>query len=92
MYKATMDREPVKMEGLSSEPIFLEWHPKGNALVSGGEDATIWMWNGVNGDVMGVFAGHEGPLMCGGFSSDGKYILSGSTDQTFRVWRPKTSE
>lgn len=29
---------------------------------------------------MGVFAGHEAEITCGGFTFDGKLILSGSAD------------
>jgi WD40 repeat protein len=39
-----------------------------------------------------VFAGHEGSVTCGGFSTDGKLVLSGSIDCTFRVWKPSTGE
>lgn len=50
------------------------------------------MWNGINGDVISVFAGHEGPITCGGFTLDGKLVLSGSDDRTFRIWKPKSGE
>ena len=50
------------------------------------------MWNGVNGEVMSVFAGHEAEITCGGFTLDGKLVLSGSADQSFRIWKPNTSE
>lgn len=36
-----------------------------------------------------VFAGHEGGVSCGMFSSDGKYVITGGEDGTVRVWNPK---
>ena len=36
-----------------------------------------------------VFAGHEGEVSCGVFTTDGTTIVSGSSDGTVRVWAPK---
>ncbi len=41
---------------------------------------------------MNMFVGHAGPVTCGGFSPDGKLILTASEDATLRVWNPKTAQ
>ncbi|ORZ39551.1 WD40-repeat-containing domain protein [Catenaria anguillulae PL171] len=62
-----------------------------DVLVAGLEDGTLWMVNGASGDFMGTFAGvHTGPVSCGGFTRDGKKVLSGSEDGSFAIWDPKT--
>lgn len=33
-------------DGPSDDLNFLEWHPKGNVLITGGKDKMIWMFNG----------------------------------------------
>ena len=33
-------------DGPSEDLNFLEWHPKGNVLITGGKDLLIWMFNG----------------------------------------------
>ncbi|CAD8046493.1 unnamed protein product [Paramecium primaurelia] len=80
------------LDGSQTEPSVLKWHPKGNVILAGFQDSTLWMWNGVNGEVMSVFAGHEAEITCGGFTLDGKLVVSGSADQSFRVWKPNSSE
>ena len=40
---------------------------------------------------MNVFSGHEGPVLCGAFSRDGKHILTGGDEGSLRVWNPKTA-
>jgi ribosome assembly protein SQT1 len=67
-----------------------EWHPKGNALIAGSSDGTIWMWLAGTGQCLQVFAGHDGKVSCGLFTRDGKLIVSGGDDGTVRVWNPKT--
>lgn len=66
------------------------WHSKGNAIVAGSKDGTIWMWMTHNGQCVQVFAGHDGLVSTGCFTSDGKFVCSGGEDGTVRVWAPKT--
>ena len=41
---------------------------------------------------MRVFAGHDGAVLCGGFTCDGKKIVSGSADGSIRVWNPRKGQ
>ncbi|KAG8943549.1 hypothetical protein FRC00_011075, partial [Tulasnella sp. 408] len=52
------------------EITWLKWHPKGNVLLAGSNDATVWLWQLPSGNTMQVFAGHEGPVQAGGFTPD----------------------
>ena len=65
---------------------WLDWHPKGNVLLAGSQDGTVWMWLALTGECMQVFAGHEAGVTCGGFTSDGAAVVTGSADGTVRVW------
>lgn len=67
-----------------------QWHSKGNAIVAGSKDGTIWMWLAHDGQCVQVFAGHEGGVSTGCFGSDGKLVCSGGDDGSVRVWAPKT--
>lgn len=71
---------------------FIEWHSKGSAVVAGSADNSVWLWNGSNGTYFNSFQGHLGPVTCGGWSPDGKQIISASEDASLRVWNPKTAE
>ena len=67
----------------------LDWHSKGNALVTGSADGSIWLWNCNNGENLGVFNGHERAVTKCAFAPDGKSVVSSSEDGTIRVWNPK---
>lgn len=49
--------------GSPSDINFARWHPKGNIVIFGGKDNTIWMYNGINGDFISCCAGHEGDVL-----------------------------
>ena len=68
------------------------WHSKGNAILAGSKDGTVWMWLAHNGQCMQVLAGHDGPVTAGVFSSDGKTICTGGEDSCVRLWAPKTGQ
>ncbi len=61
-------------------------------MLAGSADATLWMWNIPTGNVMNVFGGHSAAVMSGGFTPNGKHIVSGSEDGTIFVWDPRTAE
>ncbi|ORX48583.1 WD40 repeat-like protein [Hesseltinella vesiculosa] len=73
------------------EVVWINWHPKGNVLLAGANDATIWMWAMPSGKFMNIFNGHSGPVTAGGFTPDGKKIVSVSEDSTMIIWDPKTA-
>lgn len=36
----------------------VEWHPKGNAVLCGGKDFSLYLLNGASGDFLSCFSGH----------------------------------
>ncbi|GAW02152.1 ribosome biogenesis protein sqt1 [Lentinula edodes] len=72
------------------EVMFLKWHPKGNVLLAGSNDTTLWLWQLPTGNTMQVFAGHTGPVQCGTFTPDGKRIVSACGDGTLILWDPRS--
>lgn len=77
------------LEGPSDDLEWIQWHTKGNVLIAGSKDATMWMWLASTGKCMNVFAGHEASVTCGSFTGNGKAILTGSEDGSVRLWSPK---
>ncbi|KAJ3325147.1 hypothetical protein HDV06_004904 [Boothiomyces sp. JEL0866] len=73
-----------------SEVTWLKWHPRGNILLAGSDDGTVWMWSVPNGNCMNVFTGHADSISCGQFTPDGKLVVTGSIDGLVHVWDPKT--
>lgn len=78
------------LEGPSEDLCFVEWHPKGNVILTGGKDYMVWMFNGSNGEFLNCFTGHEGEVTRAYFTpnDNGKHILSCSADRTIRLWSP----
>ncbi|KAK3256544.1 hypothetical protein CYMTET_34324, partial [Cymbomonas tetramitiformis] len=83
--------QKVALEGPGEGIEFISWHPRGPVVLAGSEDFTAWM-NGLNGACMQVFTGHSGPVRCGGFTPDGKTVVTGAEDASLRVWDPRSGE
>jgi ribosome assembly protein SQT1 len=54
---------------------WLNWHPRGNVVLAGGQDGTVWMWQIPSGNCMAVFTGHVDQVTSGGFTPDGSFIF-----------------
>ncbi|OCF43651.1 ribosome assembly protein SQT1 [Kwoniella heveanensis CBS 569] len=75
-----------------SEITWLQWHPKGNVLAAGCEDATVWMWNLPSGNTLTVLSSHTLPSTTGLFPPPlGRQLLTASLDSTLILWDPRTS-
>jgi len=80
-----------------SDVEFLSFHPKGGTVLLAGsmDDGTIWMYHTPSNlrtqanSCLQVFVGHEGGVTGGGFTPDGKNVVSVGQDGTCRIWAPK---
>jgi WD40 repeat protein len=64
--------------------------PDGRTLATGGDDATIKLWNLASLQQTATLRGHTGPVDGLAFSRDGTLLASSSGDGTARLWRAPT--
>ena len=86
--KTKLENGPSDKEDIN----FVEWHPKGNAILCGGKDFTMYLLNGSTGDFLACFSGHEAEILSAQFTANGKLIVSSSADMSIRVWSPIKQE
>ncbi len=88
-----------KPEGISIERDSLDgcehqsysFAPDGTSVISGGDTGNLTAYS-LDAKKIGDFVGHDGDIWSVAPSPDGTYLLSGSLDQTVRLWNLKTSE
>ncbi|MBU0515250.1 MAG: caspase family protein, partial [Proteobacteria bacterium] len=71
--------------------------PDGKTVVSGGNNGVLTAYDVLTGREVTDFIGHESEVWAVAVSKDGRFLVSGSADQTFRLWdltgidgRPRT--
>ncbi len=62
------------------------WSPNGRLIASGGDDATVQIWDALTGVRVVAYRGHTGPVYGVAWSPDGKLVASASADSTVHVW------
>jgi WD40 repeat protein len=65
--------------------------PDGQQIVSGGSNGWLTAY-GLDGKNLGNFVGHESEVWAAVPSPDGRYLVSGSADQTVRLWNLQSRE
>jgi WD40 repeat protein len=60
--------------------------PTENLVISGGENGALGAYSASSGAQVRDFVGHTGDVLAVAVSGDGKRLVSGSADQTLRVW------
>jgi WD40 repeat protein len=71
------------------------WSPDGKQVVSGSLDHSLKLWDAASGNLVREFKaykekdfekGHRDSIFAVAFSNDGKFIVSGSSDKTIKIW------
>lgn len=65
--------------------------PDGTLIISTGDNGYLTAY-GLDGSEVGKYVGHTGDVWAAVTSPDGRYLVSGSADQTVRLWNLKTRE
>jgi WD40 repeat protein len=55
-------------------------------VITGGDNGNLVAYD-LNGNLISLFSGHAGRIWSVTVSDDGKYIISGTSDQTIKIWR-----
>ena len=99
---ATIVQDPALLLEGPTDVEYLSFHPRGGTVLLAGSvaDGTVWMYHvppswtttggGGVGRCMQVFVGHEGGSTCGGFTPDGRWVITAGVDGTCRIWAPRT--
>ena len=67
--------------------------PNGQMIVSGGQDATIRLWDFTSGKEVHKFIGHEGPIYNIAIMQDGKLLVSvADKDLAVKIWDIESRE
>lgn len=65
--------------------------PDGRFIITAGSNGVLQIYDR-SGRHIGDFVGHEGDVWAVSVSADGRFLVSGSDDQTVRLWNIKTRE
>jgi WD40 repeat protein len=65
--------------------------PDAKAVISGGDGGHLEVFD-LGGDKTGTFIGHRADILSVTPSADGRFLVSGSVDQTVRLWNLKSHE
>lgn len=68
----------------------IKYNREGDLLFSASKDKKPNVWYSLNGERLGTFNGHGGSVWCIDVNWDSTRFLSGSGDNTLRLWDVET--
>jgi WD40 repeat protein len=87
VYLGTATKELTSFSTHDTPVTALEAVPGEDHLLTGGEDATVRLWDAGTGKELRRFEGHTGKVLCVAVSPNGRLVASGGEDHTIRVWK-----
>ena len=76
----------IVLEGHTSQVYAVKWNSQ-NLCASASFDNTLRIWDPRNGSCLNVLKSHSMQIYGLSFSNDGEFLVSGSADQSIKVWR-----
>lgn len=80
------------MKGHERPLTFLKYNRDGDLLFSCAKDHNPTVWFADNGERLGTYRGHNGAVWSCDISWDSSRLLTGSADQTVKLWNVRTGE
>jgi WD40 repeat protein len=86
------DAVEMELEGHTSSVISVAWNHDGSKILSGSNDRTVKIWDGMTGELLNTLEGHSNSVFSVTWNHDDSRIASGSWDGIIKVWDGITCE
>jgi translation initiation factor 3 subunit I len=77
---------PILLKGHERSITCVKYNREGDLLFTASKDKRPTVWFASNGERLGTFDGHAGAVFSLDVTADSRFLLTGSADQTARVW------
>ncbi|XP_043938455.1 eukaryotic translation initiation factor 3 subunit I [Protopterus annectens] len=83
---------PILLQGHERSITQIKYNREGDLLFSVAKDPIVNVWYSVNGERLGTYNGHTGAVWCVDVDWDTRNVLTGSADNTCRLWDCETGK
>ncbi|XP_070294930.1 eukaryotic translation initiation factor 3 subunit I [Salvelinus sp. IW2-2015] len=84
--------KPILLHGHERSITQIKYNREGDLIFSVAKDTVANVWYSVNGERLGTYNGHTGALWCVDCDWDTKNVLTGSADNSCRLWDCETGK
>ncbi|KAJ8273085.1 hypothetical protein GJAV_G00097230 [Gymnothorax javanicus] len=84
--------KPILLQGHERSITQIKYNREGDLLFSAAKDTVVNVWYSVNGERLGTYNGHTGAVWCVDVDWDTKNVLTGSADNSCRLWDCETGK
>ncbi|XP_011812902.1 PREDICTED: eukaryotic translation initiation factor 3 subunit I-like [Colobus angolensis palliatus] len=84
--------KPILLQGHERSITQIKYNREGDLLFTVAKDPIVNVWYSVNGERLGTYMGHTGAVWCVDADWDTKHVLTGSADNSCRLWDCETGK
>nr|CAI9702828.1 unnamed protein product [Rangifer tarandus platyrhynchus] len=88
----TAGMKPILLQGHERSITQIKYNREGDLLFTVAKDPIVNVWYSVNGERLGTYMGHTGAVWCVDADWDTKHVLTGSADNSCRLWDCETGK
>uniref|UniRef100_M0RCH0 Eukaryotic translation initiation factor 3 subunit I n=1 Tax=Rattus norvegicus TaxID=10116 RepID=M0RCH0_RAT len=90
--RVTARMKPILLQGHERSITQIKYNREGDLLFTVAKDPIVNVWYSVNGERLGTYMGHTGAVWCVDADWDTKHVLTGSADNSCRLWDCETGK